>query len=210
MFAYSKFDVEVARELEVTALGWPAPGEAAAGSGLGCNREYEDLRRLSWADAERVFAVESALIARIENAEDAEEEWERISEELCEEDHLFGLDLGVASSVVCLSAARCVPFTSCNGGSFGGGHFEVYPLVAFFARPQVLDLIIGAAREADIGLHNGTGGSIVAYADDIRNMRRFAASVMSKRAQFNAVRLRRPATRKTTVPAAEQSKLPFM
>ena len=59
-----------------------------------------------------------------------------IENELYDGDDLRGLDIGVASAVAALSAARCIPFTSCNAGTFGGSHAETYPLVGSFARAQ--------------------------------------------------------------------------
>jgi hypothetical protein len=191
VFTYSNFDVNVLRRLDGRSLGWPEPGEATDDSGLGGNRAYSDLRRLSWTEAKRAFALEGELIARIENAKDSDAEYEAIDEELYElDEHLFGLDVGVASTVVCLSAARCVPFSSCNGGAFGGRHQEAYPLVGFFAKPQMVDLLLTAATEAEIDLENHASECVVAYSNDIRKFRNFAEYLIRQRQLFNAVRLR--------------------
>jgi hypothetical protein len=103
---------------------------------------------------------------------------------------LYGLDIGVASTVVALSAARCVPFTSCNGGAFGAAHYERYPLAAFFAKRATAELLLEKAAEADIGLEQGGNGCVVAFSDDIRKFRRFAEIMIRSRKQFDAVRLR--------------------
>lgn len=190
MFNYSNFDVDVFRRLDGDSLRWPEQAEATDDSGLGGNRAYSDLRRLSWTDARKAFALEGELIARIENAEDSDAACDAIDEELNEsDDHLFGLDIGVASTVVCLSAARCVPFSSCNGGAFGGRHQEAYPLVAFFAKAQMVDLLLTAATNADIGLENHASGYAMAYSDDIRKLRNFAGYLISQRQLFKGVRL---------------------
>jgi hypothetical protein len=112
----------LSRELSANGLAWPEPGAAVDDGGLGCNRSYVDLRRLSWSEARRVYQLETKLMARVEASEDPMEEWAVIEDALYDEpdDHLYGLDLGVASSVVALSAARYVPFSSCNAGVFGG------------------------------------------------------------------------------------------
>jgi hypothetical protein len=138
MFTPPKFDIQLARNLPAAGLSWPEPGEAIDDSGLGGNRQYNDLRRLSWAEARRVYELETDVIARLEASDDSEDEWAAIEDELYEEpdDHLYGLDPGVASTVVALSAARCLPFSSCNAGAFGGHHYEIYPIVAFYARPR--------------------------------------------------------------------------
>jgi hypothetical protein len=107
-----------------------------------------------------------------------EAEIEPVGEELSEKDvDLFGLDLGVPSTVMCLSAAQCVPFSSCNAGAFGERHHEAYTLVAFFARPQMVDIFLACAVDAQIGLENDDSGYVVAYADDIRKLHRFAESL---------------------------------
>jgi hypothetical protein len=190
MFRYPKFDVTTVRKVEPQELGWPAPGEAGHDSGLGCNRMYADLRRLSWAEAKRVFALEGSLIARMESAADTADEWAAIEDELSESDQdLYGLDPGVASTVVSLSAAKCVPFSSCNAGAFGEHHQERYPLVAFYARAQAVDLLAESAEEAAIGLEGND--YLVAYADDIRKIREFARSLIRRSPLFNAIRTRR-------------------
>jgi hypothetical protein len=73
--------------------------------------------------------------------------YEIITEELYEnESWLFGLDIGVASTVIALSAARCVPFSSCNGGAYGGSHHEFHLVVAFYARPNTSNCYSDALR----------------------------------------------------------------
>ena len=209
-FTYLNFDVEIVREVDVTALRWPASGEAGDDSGLGSNRQYVDLRGLSWTDAKRVFDLEGVLIARIENAEDADAEYEAIGEESYEsDDDLLGLDIGVASTVASLSAARCVPCSSCNGGAFGGHHREVYPLVAFFARRQMAALLVSSATSAGIGLENDPSGCLVAYSDDIRRLRVFAASLIEQRRLFEAVRSRAKGRQVRPSSELEQYKLSF-
>lgn len=81
MFTYSNFDVDVFRRLDGDSLRWPEQGEATDNSGLEGNRAYSDLRRLSWTDAKKAFALEGELIARIENAEDSDAECDAIDEE---------------------------------------------------------------------------------------------------------------------------------
>lgn len=151
------------------------------------------MRRLSWTEAKRVLAEEARLIARVEAAEDPEGEYEAIGEEEYDQDtDLYGLDIGVASTVVALSAARCVPFTSCNGGAFGGAHYERYPLVAVFAKRATAALLLEKAAEADIGMEQGSNGCVVAFSDDIRKFRRFAEVLIRSRKQFDALHLRSP------------------
>lgn len=192
MFDHIEFDVAPIRSLELQRLGWPAPGEAGHDSALGGNRHYGDLRRLSWTDATRVLEVERELIGRIEVAVEPEAECDLIEDELYEGDEdLFGLDLGVAATVVALSAARCVPFSSCNGGAFGGTHSEIYPLIAFFARPPAATVLLPLVEEIGVGLENGDNGCLIAYANDIRKFPNFAASIIRERKVFDEVNVLR-------------------
>lgn len=193
MFTYATFEVDVIREIDVNALGWPEPGDASEDSGLGCNREYADLRRLGWRVANSVHELEGELMERIERAQDGEAEHEKILDELSHGEgdfSLLGLDIGVAAAVASLSAAGCIPFTSCNGGAFGDHHHEAYPLVAFFAKPWMITLLLHAANDADIGMQSQTGGCVVAYTNDIRQLRTFAGIVLSRSSLFRAARQR--------------------
>ncbi len=190
MFTLPKFDVEIVREVDRGSLGWPEPGEAQDETGLGCNRAYIDLRRMSWTEARRAAELERQLIERIESASDPAAEYEAIEDELFEDDvGLYGLDLGVAGVVIALSAAGCVPFASCNAGAFGGRHHESYPLIVFYARAEAVDDLLAAAEEAEIGL--GGGEWLQVYTDDIRKMTRFATALGARSAAFRAARKRR-------------------
>lgn len=189
MFSYPHFDVEIERSIEPEHLAWPEPGEAMDESSLGCNRNYVDLRRLPWLEARRVYSVEEKIFARIEASQDPDKEYELVVEELYEDPYdIYGLDIGVASAVVALSAARCVPFSSCNGGAFGGSHHESHPVVAFFAQPETTPLLLECAEEANSGLSMGKFGNLVVYADDIRNMRAFAHALFKRRSNIRKLR----------------------
>lgn len=178
-------------------LGWPEPGDACDDGGLGCNRMYMDLRRFSWTEAKQALADEARLITRIVSAEDLEEELAVIEEEYDESGvELYGLDIGVASTVIALSAARCVPFSSCNGGAFGGSHNEMHPVVAFYARPATADLLLQVAHEIDIGLESCAQGWLVLFSDDVRKFPRLAEAIIRRRKEFNALRLSTPKTTK--------------
>lgn len=195
--AHSTFNVEIKRDVDQAMLSWPEPGEALAVSGLGGNRSYADLRRLPWREAKRVLALETELLARLEAAADPEDEYSVIEDELYEQDlDLYGLDVGIAAAVVSLSSAGCIPFSSCNAGAFGGQHQESYPLVAFYARPEAIDLLTAAAQKADVGIENGRQGCIVLYTNDVSKMLNFAEAVIRYTSVFR--QLRRP--RRKTAP----------
>jgi hypothetical protein len=187
MFIGRKFEVAITRSLSNQGLRWPERGEASNERNLGCNRAYVDLRGLTWNDAQRLFELETSLIERIEAATDPDEEREQVEEELYEDDEgLFGLDIGVASTTAALCAARCITCSSCNAGAYGGSHHESYPVVAFFAKPHHVDLLLKCAEEAEIGLENAEG-VVIAFASDIRNMRSFASELIRNRTKFRAV-----------------------
>lgn len=189
MHQHRKYEVEITRNVTATQLFWPERDAAEDDRNLGCNREYYDLRDCSWSEAREVYIAEEILIARIENAADPDEEYEIIEEEGAEEpDDIFGLDIGVASTVVALSAAGCIPFSSCNAGAFGGLHHEWHPVVAFYARPNMVDLLLECAQEAGTGLESNETGELIIYADDIRLMRAFAAALMSRQVAFQGLR----------------------
>jgi hypothetical protein len=180
MFSYPLFDVEIVRDLRGAGLRWPESAEAGSDRNLGCNREYLDLRGMDWDEAQRVYDLEMELIGRIETAQEPDEEYDAIQNELYEDpdDGLFGLDLGVASSVIALSAAGCVPFSSCSGGAFGGHHHERHPLVAFFAKQKAVAMLLACAEESGTGLEAEDTGALVLYANDIRAMLRFAKALI--------------------------------
>lgn len=190
MFSYPVFDVVIERTVEARSLYWPAPGEAGHDSAVGGNRHYEDMRGFTWTEARRVHELEQQLIGRIVAADDPDEEYEAIDEELYEDpEGLIGLDIGVASSVVALSAARCLPFSSCNGGAFGGNHYESHPVVAFCAKAELVPLLLDCAEIADVGLITDTHGQVILYARDIRAMPAFARAVMDRSSAFREIRL---------------------
>ena len=167
--------------MDAGRLRWPESGHGADGSGFGCNRDYCDLRGMTMSDAADVMDEEGELVSRIEAAEDVDEELDLIEEELAEDPGgMMGLDVGVAAAVAALSAIGCMPFASCNGGAFGGRHHEAYPLVAFCARPGHVPALMDAAVRAGVGLESDAAGDVVVYADDVRRMRGFAASLLAR------------------------------
>ena len=181
---HKHFDVQIERNIDINNLSWPKPGEAMDEGGLGGNRSYIDLRYLSWKKALRVYELEEKYIERILASSDWDIECERIEEDeiLSDSIGIFGLDIGVASSVCALSAARCIPFSSCNAGAFGGSHHEIYPCVVFYARIEIVDILLQCAEIAEIGLIlNEEYGHLLLYSDDIVKMRIFANSMIEHR-----------------------------
>jgi hypothetical protein len=182
---FRKFAIEIERTVDAEALAWPESDMCEDDCNLDCNREYRDLRGASWEDASRVLALEESLLERLKSADDLATTLDSISDELYEDDEgLWGLDIGVASTVMSLSAAGCIPSTSCNGGCFGDHHHESYPLVSFYAKPAWVPYLLAAAEEAKVGLINEDSGSILVYADNISSMMLFASTLIARRREF--------------------------
>lgn len=177
------------RCVNLASLVWPPEEEADDESGLGCNRDYQDLRHLTVDHVRLYLDLERQIIERIARGEDPEDVIDDVEanapmpenpelqlEFLLRGGLMFGLDLGVASTVAALAALGCAPFSSCNGAAFGGTHVSDHPYVAFHAQPHHLPALIAAAEKADAGLGNDAigAGAVLVYADDVETMRRFA------------------------------------
>ncbi len=163
-------------------------------SGLGANHRYEDLRGMSWGLVQEAFVAEQAAISEyivaggdVDESPACDGDDERDDWVLGELDPLWGLDLGVASAVLALSAAGCVPFTSCNGGAFGGGHHEKYPLVGFYLPSRLATLLPRIVAEAGVGLHQHGGGVFQVYANEIPAMMRFSESMLAHKMDFSSI-----------------------
>jgi hypothetical protein len=139
---------------------------------------------------------------------DFDSSFDQVRNELAElydegDEGLFGLDLGVASSVVALSAARCIPFSSCNGGAFGDHHEEAFPLVSFFVKPAWVSLLLEIATTANVGIYN-SGDGLVVYGE-ILDMLSFAENMHASRSLSNQLKL----TRDDPITTSKQIALPF-
>jgi hypothetical protein len=197
-FKHREFDVSISIS-PCVEVGWPDWVEMGDDSGLGANRQYEDLRNMSWELVEEAFAAEQAAINEFiltwvdgdEAADDDEDEEDDWGE--AELDPLWSLDMGVASVVLALSAAGCVPFTSCNGGAFGGRHYEKYPLVGFYLPAELATILPAIISEAGVGLYQHGGGVFQVYARSIPGMMRFAECLLARREEIDAARAARPA-----------------
>lgn len=169
------------RSIDPSTLVWPSEREASGG--LRCdNHSYLDFRGFSWNDARRILAFEEELVNRIKATEDPEAARDEIMDELYEDDDegLFGMDIGVASAVVALSAAGCIPFTSCNGGYYGDYHLEHYPLIGCYIRPDKISSLLNAAIEADVSITNDESGAVFVYTSEISGIVAFARSMIKQ------------------------------
>jgi hypothetical protein len=141
------FVAEDLMDLALANLAWFDGEDAGDDSGLGCNRDYRDLRGKTWADVRRVLECERRLVADFRAGE-----W--VPDEPGDGPEVEDLELGVASVVTALSALGCIPFTSCNGRAFGGEHDADALIVGFYARPKhwrkLVDLGRGSRTELQV------------------------------------------------------------
>jgi len=190
-------DVLIERAVDTAALTWPVREIASGSDGESFNRAYVDLRGASWKEVKQVLALEEAILQRLA-AESGGERDNEITDD--ESERLFYLDVGVASAALALSAARCVPITSCCGGE---GHTEAYPLVVFRCRRERVPDLLEAAEEAGCGIVNADCGMLMVYAGDVDQMLGFARGLMARR---NALRrLRVPGKQRSASPAEQLS-----
>ena len=208
-FTYRQFEVKIQRRIRTEILSWPQPCEAMNEACLGGNRSYIDLRHLPWREARRVYELEGKYIERLVNSLDIEREYELIEEEMCIGPGIYGLDLGVASTVIALSCAKGIPCSSCNAGVFGGHHAEVYPVVGFYSRVEAIPILLECAEVAQVGLENSEYDTLVVYSDDIRKMRRFAHAITDRSGTFRSIHNNRK-TFSTVDPSVSQQRVKQM
>lgn len=175
-------EIEIRRDLDMDRLAELSPAEASEAEEQGYlagNRSYRDLRGFGWEDVVRALDLERALVARFEAVDDpavAESDFDELRlqaldpiEELC------GLDVGVASAVLAVSALGGIPVSSCNGGCFGGQHQARHPYVAFYLPKDRGAPVLDLAEAADIGLFVDQDGIAQIYGRTINDLLRFAA-----------------------------------
>ena len=170
------YEEEIVRVVKVEQLSWPT--ETMAAKGFGENYRYEDLRGISWEQAIETIGFERELVEELIAAPgpDIEGFKELVDQNVI----LWGLDPGVAGAVMALSAAGCVTSSSCNGGCFGDPHHEDCPVIAFCARPWSVPVLLESAEAVGVGLVNGLEGLLLVYANDIRQMLRFAEELIRR------------------------------
>jgi hypothetical protein len=125
-------NLDVAR---LSELSETSAVEADESGYLAGNQMYQDLRGYGWLDVAHTLEVERRLIAQLQGAADLEAEAARIYDERLDcfepSDGLWGLDIGVASATIALSALGAIPVGSCNAGGFGGHHQGAIPMSPF-------------------------------------------------------------------------------
>lgn len=163
-------DVDIQQSVDASLVEMPDEERLTSRDGLIDNHEYDQMWDVTIDDATETIAREAELLARIEAI--SEEEQKQKLEEICDELHedcdlLIGLDFGVAGLVDALTATGCVTISSCNGGVMGDVHTESFPWIIFHAPRTLIDLLLQAATEANVGLVNTHAGMLEAYSDEI-------------------------------------------
>lgn len=182
--ALQAFNVDIVRVLDAERLAWVSGDDAADQLSLCGNQDYMDLRGAGWPWVEETIALERGLLARFAQEPESELAYLAYRDEIYgDEDNLLAsLDLGVASVVLGLSAAGCVPCSSCNGGALGdGGHTAECPSVVFYLRRDLVGLVMTCAEDADVGLEQTQYGEVVVYARDVADLVTFAAALLAYR-----------------------------
>jgi hypothetical protein len=105
------YSVAIDQCLDISGLSTLTEAEAdeADESGqLAGNHMYQDLRGCGWDDLSRALDIERQFMARLQRAQDLEDEAARLDEERLDcfepSDGLWELDIGVASATVALLA----------------------------------------------------------------------------------------------------------
>lgn len=138
----------------------------------------------TFEEAAECLAWERSVIDRLpEWSERAEEE---LLDQLDDEDvasHLGSLDLGVASSVLALSAAGCATLVSCSG-HFGEGRWTKYPMIQFAADEVRVRHLLDAAARSHCGISDSHHGLVEIWATDLQAMMEFARNVIEMGDRF--------------------------
>lgn len=174
------FDIEVRRAIDPQGLDGLSDVEADVAGDDGYlrgNGRYEDHRGWRWEDVRATLDVEAAIVERLAGSDDsaAAEATFEAQRDLEGEgaEALWGLDVGIASAVIALSALGALPFISCNAGSFGGTHPASKPYVAFYLAAASPDLLLTLAEMTDAGLEV-VDGVLCLYGRSVLDLLQFA------------------------------------
>ena len=186
-WAPRSFPVKIHRHLNVADLADISPEELEQAEEEGTlvgNRSYCDLRGCGWDVVRTALDIETKVIDRLKMADDVEAEMSAFEEERAtafdDEPALWGLDVGVASATIAISAYGSIPVSSCNAGAFGGCHSARYPYVAFFLPKDLAPEIMRCAEAADIGLLCDESGLAQIYGQGEMDLVRFAQTAWER------------------------------
>jgi len=123
--------------------------------GMVCNHDYTDMRGDSWRQYTQAFDTEKKVIEYADKNSKTIREFEKILEGISNSEDfdlgaLDGLDVGIASLTIALSATGCAPISSCR--SHPNSTYVDRPTVAFFAGPQIARKLLRLTKDMPIGL----------------------------------------------------------
>ncbi|MGN6311334.1 MAG: hypothetical protein ACTHNN_17485 [Xanthobacteraceae bacterium] len=188
-FRGKHFDIPITRAVDSDDLGWPSQDDLESET-LGGNRDYFPLGRMNWDEARITLDEEQGIMDEIAASQDWEAAYRKWSEENAESDDpaLLGFDLGTNALAAALSAARCLPFYSCNGGAYGDGHHDDYPLVAFFCPTGIFPFVRAAAERASAGLEYNHADGLTVFARNVDALIDMAAALVERGVEIDAVK----------------------
>jgi hypothetical protein len=143
------------------------------GYGLGGNRHFTDLRDVDSQNVRDAINFENLFLEMLASGSDYDDAVDVLDENL---GNFFGLDPGVTSAAITLSALGAIPFSSCNGGTLGGSHHERYPLIALYSPSRhVLNVIERICTQVGLGLVAEEGRTeIIVYSDSLLPFRKLS------------------------------------
>jgi hypothetical protein len=186
-FRGKQFEIPITRDVDPDGMEWPS-NEDLLSDTVGGNRDFLPLGRTDWVEVQDAIDEERSVMDTIAASDDQEAAHREWREENAESDDptLFGFDLGTNALSAALSAARCVPFYSCNGGAFDEGHHEEYPLIAFFCPVPIFPFVCDAAKNASIGLEYNDSGGLNVFARNVDSMVDMAVLLFERRREIDA------------------------
>jgi hypothetical protein len=189
-------DVEIVWDVDYTILRPPSVADLTSG-GFG-TRGYAGslVAGATWEDAAECLSRERKVVARIEaDAEDAEAFDELARDEEAEatvwdreEGPVAAPDLGMFAACLALCAAGCATAASCRGHP-GKYAWSREPLLLFTADGARAHLVEEVARATTCGLASTENGRLTLYAQSIEEVLAFAALIIERRADFDALPL---------------------
>jgi len=139
-------------------VGFPDAAVMSTVNGLAENHDYRDLRGFTEDDYTWCLGDEASY----ELGGNCVYSW--------------GLDPGVASTVVALSIIGACPVTCCSGEA---GHYEAHPLVLCWCSQEQLEMILRAAESAEVEVEGVCHPGILIYTqNDLRDMREFSRKLL--------------------------------
>ncbi|MDP9223923.1 MAG: hypothetical protein M3P18_08710 [Actinomycetota bacterium] len=179
--------VEIYRDVDLGALRQPDLDEVLDEDAWWLPyRDYSPMWGATFEEAHDCLSWERALLARLpQRTHQAEEEL--LNGALDETDEggpypNWGLDLGVGSAVLALSATGCATLISCSG-HFGEGHWIDFPMVQFAADAARVEILLEVAESADCGMTNSAQGLVAVWSRTIDEMLDFAEALLSSEAR---------------------------